>query len=90
VRCGAIRPRIASTVCSCSGRTLFSAVNFEKSTYVRGRCQRRSPTVRMSMRSSSFAESSPIPGSAVTGSSRELFGLVADASDCRTVDLLRS
>jgi hypothetical protein len=44
----------------------------------------------MSMRSSSFAESSPMPGSAVTGSSSELFGLVADASDCETVGPLRS
>jgi hypothetical protein len=32
VRRWAMRPRIASTVCSCSARTLFSAVNFEKST----------------------------------------------------------
>src|SRR5688572_8300577 len=74
VRRWPMRPRIASTVCSCSARTLFSGVNFEKSAYVRGRCQRRSPMVRISMRSSSFAESSPIPGSAVTGSSSELFG----------------
>src|SRR5688500_6665631 len=74
VRLWPMRPRIASTVCSCSARTLFSGVNFEKSAYVRGRCQRSWPMVRISIRSSSFAESSPIPGSAVTGSSSELFG----------------
>src|SRR3981081_825081 len=82
-----MRPRTASTVCSCSARTPFSGVNLEKSAYVRGRCHRRSPIVRISIRSRSFAESSPIPGSAVTGSSSELLGLAVDACDCRTVAL---
>src|SRR2546426_10925685 len=67
-------PSTASAVWLAFGTSRRKGTNLEKSSNRVGRCQSRSPMVWIFIRSSSFADSRPMPGMRVTGRSSDVAG----------------